>query len=91
MAGKDHSSAIRIPGHADWMPHTYSRPSKPIEASGVAMCAEVPSPRRLDGRSQVLLAASIKMQYDGPGWIANKEAMQFFSPLGDSCCALRSN
>jgi hypothetical protein len=46
--------------------------------------AEAPSPRRLDGRSKTLLAASIKMlPYDEPGWITSKEARQLFSPMGD--------
>jgi hypothetical protein len=44
----------------------------------------VPSPRRLDGRSKALLAASIKMlPYDEPGWIINKEAKSLFSPMDD--------
>ena len=44
----------------------------------------MPSPRRLDGRSKALLAASIKMlPYDEPGWIMNKEAKSLFSPMDD--------
>jgi hypothetical protein len=44
----------------------------------------VPAPRRLDGRSKTLLAASIKMlPYDEPGWITSKEAKSLFSPMGD--------
>jgi hypothetical protein len=43
-----------------------------------------PPPRRLDGRSKTLLAASIKMlPYDEPGWITSKEAKSLFSPMGD--------
>jgi hypothetical protein len=43
-----------------------------------------PAPRRLDGRSRVLLGASIKMlPYDEPGWITSKEAKSLFSPMGD--------
>jgi hypothetical protein len=43
-----------------------------------------PSPRRLDGRSKMLLEHSIKMlPYDEPGWITTKEAKSLFSPMGD--------
>jgi hypothetical protein len=43
-----------------------------------------PPPRRLDGRSRVLLGASIKMlPCDEPGWITSKEAKSLFSPMGD--------
>jgi hypothetical protein len=46
--------------------------------------AVVPSPRRLDGRSKTLLAASIKMlPYDEPAWITSKEAKFLFSPMGE--------
>jgi hypothetical protein len=42
------------------------------------------SAQRLDGRSQTLLAASIKvLPYETPGWITNKEAKQLFSPMAD--------
>jgi hypothetical protein len=41
-------------------------------------------PRRLDGRSKALLAASIKLlQIDEPGWITGKEAKALFSPVED--------
>jgi hypothetical protein len=40
-----------------------------------------PSPRRLDGRSKMLLEHSIKMlPYDELGW---KEVKSLFSPVGD--------
>jgi hypothetical protein len=43
-----------------------------------------PAPRRLDGRSKALLAASIKMlPYQEPGWITMKEASALFSPKDD--------
>jgi hypothetical protein len=42
--------------------------------------APPPSPRRLDGRSRLLLAASMKMLPDGePGWITMPEAKTLFS------------
>jgi hypothetical protein len=40
-----------------------------------------PAPRRLDGRSRVLLAASFNMLLDEePGWITMMEAATLFSP-----------
>jgi hypothetical protein len=43
-----------------------------------------PPPRRLDGRSKTLLAASIKMLPDDePGWITSREAKSLFSPMDD--------
>ncbi len=43
-----------------------------------------PSAQRLDGRSKLLLAASIKaLPYEMPGWITNKEAEQLFSSMAD--------
>jgi hypothetical protein len=43
-----------------------------------------PSPRRLDGRSKTLLAASIKlMPADVPGFITMHEAKTLFSPAED--------
>jgi hypothetical protein len=43
-----------------------------------------PPPRRLDGRSKALLAASIKLlPIEEPGWITNKEAKALFSPVED--------
>jgi hypothetical protein len=43
-----------------------------------------PAPRRLDGRSTALLAASIKMlPFEEPGWITMKEARILFSPKDD--------
>ena len=45
-----------------------------------------PAPRRLDGRSKALLAASIKMlPFEEPGWITMKEASALFSPKEDEC------
>jgi hypothetical protein len=42
------------------------------------------APRRLDGRSKTLLAASMKILADGePGWITIKEANSLFSPTRD--------
>ena len=42
--------------------------------------APPPEPRRLDGRSKPLLAASLKMLPDEePGWITMKEAKTLFS------------
>ena len=47
--------------------------------------AQAPSPRRLDGRSEVLLAASMKMLAEQePGWITMQEAKMLFSPAGDA-------
>jgi hypothetical protein len=44
-----------------------------------------PAPRRLDGRSKVLLIASLKMlPEEEPGWIAMKEAKTLFSPADDA-------
>jgi hypothetical protein len=41
-------------------------------------------PRRLDGRSKMLLEHSIKMlPYDEPGWIPMKEASSLFSQRED--------
>jgi hypothetical protein len=43
-----------------------------------------PRPRRLDGRSKLLLEHSIKMlPYDEPGWITSKEAKSLFSQKVD--------
>jgi hypothetical protein len=42
------------------------------------------APRRLDGRSKTLSAASMKILADGePGWITIKEANSLFSPTRD--------
>jgi hypothetical protein len=44
-----------------------------------------PAPRRLDGRSKALLAASFKLLPDEePGWITMKEAAALFSPERDA-------
>jgi hypothetical protein len=44
-----------------------------------------PAPRRLDGRSTALLAASFTMLPDEePGWITMKEAATLFSPERDA-------
>jgi hypothetical protein len=44
-----------------------------------------PGPRRLDGRSKALLAASLKFLRDEePGWIALQEAKTLFSPVSDA-------
>jgi hypothetical protein len=44
----------------------------------------VPAPRRLDGRSKTLLAASMKILADDePGWITSTEANSLFSPMRD--------
>ena len=46
--------------------------------------APPPEPRRLDGRSKPLLAASLKMLPDEePGWITMKEAKTLFSTEDD--------
>jgi hypothetical protein len=43
-----------------------------------------PSAQRLDGRSKVLLGASIKaLPYETLGWITNKEGKQLFSSMDD--------
>jgi hypothetical protein len=43
-----------------------------------------PPERRLDGRSEPLLAASIKMEpWDERGWVTFDEAASLFSPKGD--------
>jgi hypothetical protein len=42
-----------------------------------------PAPRRLDGRSKALLAASFNMLPDEPGWITMMEAATLFSPKRD--------
>jgi hypothetical protein len=45
----------------------------------------VPAPRRLDGRSRALLAASFRSLRDGePGWITMQEAGKFFSSVEDN-------
>jgi hypothetical protein len=42
------------------------------------------APRRLDGRSKTLLAASMKILADDePGWITIKEEVSLFSPRRD--------
>ena len=42
-------------------------------------------PRRLDGRSKALLAASLKFLRDEePGWITIQEAKILFSPVSDA-------
>jgi hypothetical protein len=42
------------------------------------------APRRLDGRSKTLLAASMKILADDePGWITITEAVSLFSPMRD--------
>jgi hypothetical protein len=47
--------------------------------------APPPEPRRLDGRSKPLLAASLKMLPDEePGWITMKEAKTLFSQEGEA-------
>jgi hypothetical protein len=47
--------------------------------------APPPGPRRLDGRSKALLAASLKFLRDEePGWIALQEAKTLFSPASDA-------
>jgi hypothetical protein len=44
-----------------------------------------PAPRRLDGRSKTLLAASFNVLPDEePGWITMKEAATLFSPERDT-------
>jgi hypothetical protein len=44
-----------------------------------------PAPRRLDGRSTALLAASFEMLPDEePGWITMKEVVALFSPERDA-------
>jgi hypothetical protein len=44
-----------------------------------------PGPRRLDGRSKALLAASLKFLRDEePGWITLPEAKTVFSPASDA-------
>lgn len=44
--------------------------------------AQAPSPRRLDGRSEVLLAASMKMLAEQePGWITMQEAKMLHLPV----------
>jgi hypothetical protein len=44
-----------------------------------------PAPRRLDGRSKALLAASFNMLPDEePGWITMMEAATLFSPKRDA-------
>jgi hypothetical protein len=44
-----------------------------------------PRPRRLDGRSTMLLAASLKFLRDEePGWITMQEAGTLFSPVSDA-------
>jgi hypothetical protein len=44
-----------------------------------------PAPRRLDGRSKALLAASIRMlPFEEPGWITMKEAKTLFSSKDDT-------
>jgi hypothetical protein len=44
----------------------------------------LPAPRRLDGRSKALLAASIEMlPFEEPGWITMKEARALFSSNDD--------
>jgi hypothetical protein len=44
-----------------------------------------PPPRRLDGRSKVLLAASMKILADEePGWITMQEAKTLFSPADEA-------
>jgi hypothetical protein len=44
-----------------------------------------PGPRRLDGRSKALLAASLKFLRDEePGWITLAEATALFSPASDA-------
>jgi hypothetical protein len=44
----------------------------------------VPAPRRLDGRSRALLAASFRPLRDGEsGWITTQEAGRLFSPVED--------
>jgi hypothetical protein len=46
--------------------------------------SEPPPSRRLDGRSAVLLTASLQMlPYDERGWITIKEAAALFSPASD--------
>jgi hypothetical protein len=43
-----------------------------------------PPSRRLDGRSEALLTASLQMlPYDERGWITIKEAAALFSPVED--------
>ena len=47
--------------------------------------APPPAPRRLDGRSKILLAASLKMlPEEEPGWITMKEAKTLFSREDDA-------
>jgi hypothetical protein len=44
-----------------------------------------PGPRRLDGRSKAVLAASLKFLRDEePGWITLPEAKTVFSPASDA-------
>jgi hypothetical protein len=44
-----------------------------------------PGPRRLDGRSKALLAASLRFLRDEePGWITLQEAKTLFSPVSDA-------
>ena len=50
-----------------------------------AHAGEPPAPRRLDGSSKILLAASLKTLPEGaPGWITMKEAATLFSQEGDA-------
>ena len=47
--------------------------------------APPPAPRRLDGSSTILLAASLKtLPEEEPGWITMKEAATLFSQEGDT-------